>query len=209
MKKGNRIASILFAGLIGLGCSVAIQSCSSDPNDPGLEYMPDMYRSPSFETNSGNPNFTDSLTNRVPVKGSIPRGINYTPYAYANTPEGYEAAGAGLKNPLEKSEANIAEGKRIFDIYCVHCHGDQGKGDGSIVANGKFPPPPSYSNQLKDLPEGKIFHSIHYGKNMMGSHASQISQSDRWKVVMYVQALQKLGNESAPAAAEAAPVAKN
>ena len=51
-----------------------------------------------------------------------------------------------------------------------------GPGEGSPAAG--FPPPPSYSTgassrggAMKDLTPGKIFHTITYGVNMMGSHA--------------------------------------
>jgi hypothetical protein len=44
---------------------------------------------------------------------------------------------------------------------------------------------------MKALTAGKIYHTITYGVNNMGSHAPQISPTDRWKVVMYVQELQK------------------
>jgi hypothetical protein len=43
---------------------------------------------------------------------------------------------------------------------------------------------------LKNLPEGKIFHTLTYGKGTMGSHASQLTQEERWKLVFYVQKLQ-------------------
>lgn len=47
---------------------------------------------------------------------------------------------------------------------------------------------------MKDLPEGKIFHSLHWGKNVaMGSHASQLSKEERWHVTHYVQFLQNGG----------------
>ena len=50
-------------------------SCSNeDPKKPVYEYMPDMYRSPSYETYSSNPNFADSMTARQPVNGTIARG---------------------------------------------------------------------------------------------------------------------------------------
>ncbi len=187
--------------LIGFSI-MAMVSCNDDTKSPGIEYMPDMYRSPSYETNSFNPNFKDSMTSRRSVAGTIPRGNDYMPYPYPNTPEGYEAAGRELKNPLEKTDANLAEGKRLFEIFCIHCHGAEGKGDGQIIQNGKFPPPPSYSGQLKDLPEGKAFHTITYGKNLMGSHASQVNQTERWKIIMYVQTLQKLGGSTTTAPAD-------
>ena len=45
---------------------------------------------------------------------------------------------------------------------------------------------------MKDLTDGKIYHTITHGVNLMGSHKSQLSPEQRWKVVMYVHELQKL-----------------
>ena len=168
--------------------------------------MPDMYRSPSYETYSDNPNFPDSITARQPVTGTIARGdAIYTdydrlPYPYANTNEGYEEAGLKLKNPLENTPENMTEGKRLYENYCTHCHGATGKGDGLVVQrNG--PIPPSYSSdQLKNLPEGKMYHTIEWGKNMMGSHASQLTPTQRWKIIFYVITLQQTDSQSASTA---------
>mgnify|MGYP000429182329 CR=1 FL=1 len=37
--------------IFGTTCAavLALSSCKEDPNSPGVEYMPDMYRSPSLE----------------------------------------------------------------------------------------------------------------------------------------------------------------
>jgi mono/diheme cytochrome c family protein len=164
-----------------------------------------MYRSPSYETNSSNPLFKDSMTNRQPVEGTIARGdalysdIDRIPYSYPNNNDGYEAAGKELHNPLERSNANMTEGKRLYENYCTHCHGATGDGNGPVIQrNG--PKPPAYnSDQLKDLPEGKMYHTTEYGKNMMGSHASQLLASQRWKIIMYVQTLQKTGQQATAA----------
>lgn len=171
-----------------------IASCSKDPKKPGLEYMPDMYRSPSYEVYSGNPIFKDSLTMQKPVDGTIPRGYEF--FHYPNTPEGYEAAGHDLKNPFEVNAANLEKGKALYTIFCMHCHGETGQADGALIATGKFPPPPSYTvgkssrgGEMKDLTDGKIYHTITYGVNMMGSHASQLNPTERWKVVMYVKSM--------------------
>jgi mono/diheme cytochrome c family protein len=181
-------------------------SCVNDDiKKPGYEFMPEMYRSPSYETYSANPNFADSMTARLPVTGTIARGnAIYTdydriPYKYPNTPEGYEAAGQNLRNPLEKTPLNLAEGKRLYENYCTFCHGETGQGDGLVVQrNG--PKPPAYDSEaLKTLSEGKMYHSIEWGKNMMGSHASQLTPTQRWKIIMHVQILQNPGAQSASA----------
>jgi len=76
---------------------------------------------------------------------------------------------------------------------CMHCHGEKGEGNGKLIDTGKFPPPPAYNGgALKNLTEGKMFHTITYGKGLMGSHASQLTKEDRWKVIQYIQELQKL-----------------
>lgn len=195
MYKMNKKVTKIISLIAVVGCvSTSMTSCKKhDPNSPGTEFMPDMYRSPSLETNMAfiDMNNGDTLqANRLPVEGTIARG--YMPYEYPNTTEGYENAGANLHNPLAKTEANLAEGEVLYGKYCVHCHGKSGAGDGKVA--DKLPgPPPSYSGPLKDLSEGKAFHSITYGKGLMGSHASQLTQEERWKVVMYVQKLQNPG----------------
>jgi mono/diheme cytochrome c family protein len=174
-------------------------SCDKmDPNSAGVEYMPDMYRSPSYETNAYTTFMGDSvMANRLPVPGTIARG--YMPYTLTNDTTGYGLAGRTLHNPLPNTPEIVEEGKVIYGKFCIHCHGPNGKGDGPV---GKKMPgqPPAYDDAgHKDLPEGKMFHTITYGKNMMGSHASQLSVEQRWKVIRYVQTLQ--GKKEAPAMA--------
>lgn len=164
--------------------------CESNPQSPGYEYMPDMYRTPSVETYQEDSTFEYGMSALQPVEGTIPRGHEI--YPYENTSEGYELAGAELKNPIPCTPLALAQGQELYTKFCLHCHGAGGAGDGKVASNPKWPgPPPAYNGaQLKDLPEGKIFHSITYGKGMMGSHSSQLNQKERWKLVHYVQALQ-------------------
>ena len=203
-------------------CLIFVVMSCADPNKPyspemkhkipNLEYMADldMYRSPSYETYSENPNFADDMTARIPVEGTIPRG--YMLYPYPNTNEGYEDAGENLKNPIPWTLEILEEGKDLFMKFCIHCHGPEGKGDGVMILNEKFPPPPSYSTglssgggKMSDLPEGKIFHAITFGKNLMGPHASQLNHEERWKIVHYVQTLQRLADEQESAETDEKP----
>ena len=39
-----------------------------------------------------------------------------------------------------------------------------------------------------------MFHTLTYGKGLMGSHASQLSQKDRWLVIEYIKVLQNGGD---------------
>lgn len=188
-KKVNRIISLM--ALFG-SVTIVFTSCQKhDANSPGVEYMPDMYRSPSLESNMAYVSLKNGDTlqaNRQPVAGTIARG--YMPYMYANDTAGYGNAGRYLHNPLVKNEINITQGEVLYGKFCVHCHGATGQGDGLVGL--KLPgAPPSYTGPvLMALPEGKMFHTLTYGKNLMGSHASQLTVEERWKLVMYVQKLQ-------------------
>lgn len=191
MKMNYKKVNLALTGALAFVLLAGLSSCGKkDPNSPGVEFMPDMYRSPSLEYYGTHTLDGDTINSaKSPVKGSVARG--YMPYVYENTPEGYEAAGLNLKNPLSVSnhEQWEKEGEVLYGKFCIHCHGATGAGDGKVA--DKLPgPPPSYSGALKNLPEGKIFHSITYGKNSMGSHASQLTAEERWKVVYYVQKLQ-------------------
>jgi mono/diheme cytochrome c family protein len=191
MKKNYRTIKFAFStALAGLILAGFTACGKKDENSPGVEFMPDMYRSPSLEYYAVHTVDGDTVYNAMhPAKGSVARG--FVPYGYQNTPEGYEAAGLNLRNPLASSNREVfeKEGEVLYGKFCVHCHGAAGAGDGKVSA--KLPgPPPAYNGALKNLPEGKIFHSITYGKNSMGSHASQLTQEERWKLVYYVQKLQ-------------------
>ncbi|MEX2596691.1 MAG: cytochrome c [Salibacteraceae bacterium] len=191
--KTNKIYA--FAQIAIVVLTLSMTSCGGDSQSPGIEYMPDMYRSPALEPyakvdlSMDGASFKDSMEALLPAEGSITRG--YLPYGIPNTNDGYEMAGEFLKNPLASNEQILEEGKEIYTKFCVHCHGKEGAGDGLTVTAGGHPPPPAYNSAaLKDLPEGKMFHTITYGKNLMGPHSSQLNVEERWKVIRYVQTLQ-------------------
>ncbi|NUM31119.1 MAG: cytochrome c [Bacteroidetes bacterium] len=174
--------------------ATALYSCTSKGDNPGIEYAPDMYVSKAYEPFSQekhmdlNPN---GMTMRLPVAGTIARGqLDYI-FNYPNTPEGYEASAAAV-NPVSKTEENLMEGEKLYNIYCSLCHGKTGGNDGSVITVGNFARP-SFANYqdpyIQNLPEGKIFFVITNGKNMMGAHGHMLTPHQRWQVVNYVKKL--------------------
>lgn len=187
----KHLKKTVFASMLA---SVVMVACS-DPNSPGVEFMPDMYRSAAIEPYVDY-NYPDSATSRLTPENTIPRG--YKPYPYENNDEGLTAASENLKNPLNLTEKSIAEGKVLYTSFCAHCHGNEGKGEGSIQ-NAIYGAVPSYldvtpnrrlGKSMKELTEGHIYHTIVHGLNAMGPHSSLIRENDRWKIVAYVQTLQ-------------------
>jgi hypothetical protein len=49
------------------------------------------------------------------------------------------------------------------------------------------------------MPDGQMFYSVTYGKNAMGSYASQLTTKQRWMVIHFVKGKQASANEKAPA----------
>ena len=173
-----------FKLIIALVVFASIVSCN-DKRTPQVQYMPDMYVSVPY-----NPNGADGINNAPvnlkPVAGTIARG-GHPAYDIANTNEGYELAKTTLTNPLEVTEANLANGKAMYDIYCATCHGKNGDGNGVLSQRDKFSGIPNYKD--RDINSGSIYHVIMHGKNLMGSHASQITYTERWQIVQYVEKL--------------------
>lgn len=217
----NTIKKNIFKGIFLGSALVIASSCTKDPNSPGVEYTPDMYRSPAIETyvdygvvqGKDQEELTKKQSALKPPKGTIPYYGNekkakvMMPYPYAAPLNSNETHGlfemaqdgdayqnsAAMKNPIPYSEGIVEEGKAIYENFCIHCHGENGEGNGKISENGHIMGIPSYKDKLKDLSEGQIFYSITYGKGLMGSHASLIDKEERWKVTHYVKLLQNGG----------------
>ena len=162
-------------------------SCDRNNNNPGWDYFPDMAYSRAYETNSPNPNFANHSTMRVPVKGTIPRGI--IPFPYQKTDEDRIRAGKELVNPLKADDKNVERGKVVFQTYCIDCHGAKGDGQGFLFTSGKYPMKPAslISDKVKDLKDGEIYHVVTLGFGVMGAHGSQIRPQDRWKLILYIR----------------------
>jgi mono/diheme cytochrome c family protein len=174
-----------------LAAAAFMASCNVDKSTPGYTYMDDMYTSPSLETYATATQFANGLSAQMPVEGTVARG--YHPYEFANSNEGYEAARTTLTMPEEfSSEEALAEGKDLYLIFCDHCHGEKGDGNGPLVQQEKILGVPSYSAaRLPDITPGSMYHVIMHGKNNMGSHASQLTYDERWKIVRYVVKLRE------------------
>ena len=188
-----KLLSIIAVGTI---VSVLFTACSKDKRSTGWEYAPNMYEPIAYEAYQPNTNFKNGTTAQVPPVNTIP--VGFVRFDYSNNKEGYEKSSVEAVNKYIANKQTLADGKILYEHFCSPCHGVQGQGDGLVVQHG-YPAPPSYSKgqssrggAMKDLTDGKIYHTITYGLNAMGSYASQLAPEERWKVVLYVHQLQKL-----------------
>ena len=190
--------------------SLMLLSCSADKDNPGVEYAPNMYHSTPYEPLSqvtdkeigswldsnpddnhgefynSNPYNPYGMTMRDPVPNTVKRS-SYLPY---RIPKDSLELAALIKNPLDSTEEVLKEAKVLYTRYCVHCHGEKGMGDG-LVGIAYKGVTAFNSRAVKNKSEGHIFHVITHGKGRMWAHGSQVSIENRWKIVKYVQTLQK------------------
>lgn len=137
---------------------------SDNPARPNFEAMPEMVRSIAYKSFSANPNFADGKTLQLPPEGAIPR-------------------------PLRSTSAG-GDGARVYQIYCLPCHGGAGKGDGSVAMRG-FPPPPSLlADHAVQLSDQQMFDIVTRGQKNMPPYAAQVPPEDRRRVIAYVRSLQ-------------------
>lgn len=177
-----------------------IMACNRGKNNPGYDYMGahDMYYTKFYKAYSPNPNFNDSLTNRLPVDGSVSRGSFYFPYPGATLAEravNQSKASKELNNPVAVSDDVLANGKEQYQVFCSSCHGIKGKGDGHLYTSKLFPAKPTslVEAYVQGKPDGEIYYVITYGSisGLMGPHGSQVQPSDRWDIIHF---LRKLAN---------------
>ncbi len=206
--------------LYSFSIAALLVSCRPGGDYQGTEYAPNMYHSVAYEPlkqikdksagnwvssiddnvgeyYSSNPNNPYEMNMRLPVENTIPRRR----YTMGSGDVYFEAerihkdslaySAANLKNPFpEGDEMVLADGKELYLTFCSHCHGKTGGADGKVAA--MYPGVPKYdSRAIKGVSEGHIYHVITHGKGRMWAHGSQISPDDRWRIVRYVQKLQK------------------
>ncbi|MGB5849948.1 MAG: quinol:electron acceptor oxidoreductase subunit ActD, partial [Ignavibacteriaceae bacterium] len=134
--------------------------------------------------------FEDERGMRSPVEGTVAQG--FIPYAYMGIDEPQEY----LSNPVLPSIENLKLGQKKYLTYCSPCHGNFGDGDSRL--KGQFPNPPSlHSQRIRSFEDGRFYHIITNGKNIMPSYAAQISREERWTIVNYIRVLQKAKNATA------------
>lgn len=195
------IITIVTAGI------VLMQSCSDVKRKPNRVYMPDMAYSVAVETYSDHSKLADSgiFYNARPVAGTIKRGDDVHYELLKDTAGSYNTSSA-LKNPLGTLDKDqMTEAERLFLVNCGVCHGQKLDGNGPLYKDGNGPYSAKPANlsgsdaKYVAMSEGTMFHSITYGKNMMGSYASQVTPKQRWMIISYIKS--KQGTASAQAAA--------
>jgi mono/diheme cytochrome c family protein len=189
LKPSRYVVVLVWALFVAMASALVVVACASnDGSHRGMEYMPDMAYSVPYNSFAANPVTRDGKTLQTPVPGTVPRG--FQPYRYAATPDEALRAGRELSNPILPSPEALAQGRALYETFCLVCHGEQGRGDGPLVP--KIPNPPAYTSaRVRAMAPGQIFHVISRGSGRMPSYAAQIPYEQRWRIVLYVGTLRE------------------
>lgn len=183
----------------------------------------DMQDQPKMKPLRGSTFFSDGLSSRQPIAGTVPRGYlredteRFTgkkakaPGATATaTPTTQQTAGTQNNFPDDVdafpfpiTKDTVDRGHQRYDIFCSVCHGLTGNGDGMIVRRGFRRAASFNDDRLRQAPVGHFFDAITNGWGAMPAYASQIPVQDRWAIIAYIRALQL--SQQNPAAASASP----
>lgn len=192
--------AIVLAGMI---------SCSSEVRrTPGKIYVPDMAYSRAVETYADHSYLNDQgiRYDATPVAGTVKRG-GMAQFPLTMDKPGDTAnyfASRQIQNPITSlNEKQLTEAARLYNINCGICHGEKLDGNGPIYKGGEGPYPAKPATLVGDakyesMPAGQMMYSLVYGKNLMGSYASQLSTEQRWMIIHYIKV--KQGKIQAPAA---------
>ncbi|MBP7346098.1 MAG: cytochrome c [Sediminibacterium sp.] len=198
--------------IASLTAVVALTACSDVKRTPGTIYMPDMADSRAYESYADHSNLAEKGINynSRPVVGTISREEDmpfHIPMDQPGDTTNYTASKA-VPNPYDTlSKTDMEEAERLYLINCGICHGDKLNGNGPLYKDGAGPYAAKPAALVGDakyeaMPAGQMFYSVAYGKNLMGSYASQLSRKQRWQVIAYIKAKQQAGKaKAAPAPA--------
>ncbi len=209
------------AVIVGIAAiMVTAIACTDVKRDQNRVYMPDMAYSRAYETYmerdstkfTGDQNDWESngqvkiFYNNQPVPGTVARSetfVYHIPKDKGDDSTNYLASRL-TPNPLQPLDTiQKIEAERLFLINCAICHGPKLDGNGPLYKDGAGPYPskPAVLNgtvaRYKDMPDGQMYYSITYGKNLMGSYAGQVSPQQRWAIIHYIKDFQAKGQAAA------------
>lgn len=157
-------------------------------------------------TNAGAKNLDMSVKGLASHAGIAITANGSVPYYYKDTDEDRERAIAEIiDNPYPITEDGLKIGKDLYDIQCGICHGDKADGNGFLVRDanpakgdpgGVYPVQPAIltNPEFMTASNGRYYHAIMHGKNLMGGYADKLSYEERWQVIHYIRSLQAKSN---------------
>lgn len=106
------------------------------------------------------------------------------PAEYKIPPEAAQKA-----NPVKPTPELMAKAKKMYNMDCAMCHGENGDGKGDMEMKNvtDFTKP----DAMKDRTDGELFHIIRKGKGDMPPEGDRAKDDDVWNLVNYIRTFAK------------------
>ncbi len=133
---------------------------------------------------AGDASMSSQMTNDVNARGNVAGGV----------PGAREAARTAASDvfPFPVTQEVLDRGQERYNAYCAMCHGMTGEGNGLIVRRGYRQPPSYHEDRLQEgqAAADHFFDVITNGWGAMPSYDYMVQPEDRWKIIVYIRALQ-------------------
>jgi mono/diheme cytochrome c family protein len=156
-----------------------------------------------------------SIEMAAPAEGVVAQPNILSPMAFR--PQLEQAAGGqdtpeinALANPLEADEATLANGERMYDVYCTPCHGD-GQNLGPVAAPGRYPGVAVLAGNAGVLAlrsDGSLYTTVTQGRRVMPAYGWAMDDNEIWSLVHYLRTMPGATYEPPAPAPVEAPVAE-
>jgi len=187
--------------VLGAAAAVALglvaQARVSRGRAPRLHLVTDMDFQPVVKAERAAPFFADGRGSRGALPGTVSREQSLDEHLTLGMVDG--APSRTFPRAVGVDRAAMEAGRRGFETYCAPCHGLAGNGDGMVarradaLAQGGGWVPPSSLNQdyVRAQPVGQLFASISGGIRTMPAYGHLLPPEDRWRILLYVRALER------------------
>ena len=148
----------------------------------------DMHDQPKYEPLEASSFFSDHMSSRTLVDGTVARGsLNHDKVFLTGITKEDKFS---TELPVALTPELLERGRNRFEAFCSACHGRAGNGQGMVVQRGFKHPKSFHEERLRQSEVGYFFNVMTNGFGDMSSYAVQLSPRDRWAVAAYIRALQ-------------------
>ena len=98
----------------------------------------------------------------------------------------------GYENIKPQDQTSIKEGKKVYEKYCLYCHGKKGNGDGPSAKTLVIPPAKFTDKaRMEKQSDGALAWKILYGRGPMPSCAPVLQEDQIWNLINYIRQFTK------------------
>ena len=166
---------------------------------PPFEIFPDMNYQDKVKDQQPSVFFADGAASRPPVPGTVAEEMpgkndywatgKWDPTHWGTGIPVHDSIDGG--RPLQVDDANMARGRERYMVSCEACHGAAGDGKGITSKYGLVGAANYHSDMYRKMSDGEIFNTISNGKGQMLGYGYNVTIDDRWRIIMYLRALQR------------------